>query len=132
MVNLPIYTLSDKVNGLRELPRSEWDRLAGTELGPVIHLMPESAKIAVVEIEGQIVGCWSMTPLWHAEGVWIHPEHRGGTVGRKLLRWMYTTASQAGARMVLTGSLSPVVTGYIERLGGTEAPGQTYVLPVKD
>ena len=128
-----VAALHGKVKTVRTLPPEEWHRLAGTELGSVIHLLPPTAHVVVVEQDGVIIGCWSLTPLWHAEGVWIHPDHRQSPgVAMRLLRWLYATAKAEGASAVLTGSLSATVSGYLERLGGTVTPGQTYVLPVKD
>lgn len=126
-----LLTLPNKVSSLRELPASEWGRLAGTELGSVIgKLSPEHTRIAVVEVDGQIVGCWSLTALLHAEGIWIHPEHRDGSVLRKLLRWMTQTARDIGVGTVLTGALSPTVVDLVKRYGGQEMP-QTFTLPLR-
>lgn len=124
-------TLPNKVTTLRELPAAEWARLEGTELGAVVsRLSPAHTRIAVVESDGQIVGCWSLTALLHAEGIWIAPEHRDGSVLRKLLRWMTSTAKELGAGTVLTGALSPTVMDLVRRYGGQALP-PTFTLPLR-
>lgn len=114
----------------RLLPLEEWPRLAGTELGSVLHLCdPQTTRVLTVEDGGQIIGCWAALAVVHAEGVWIHPDHRGkSSVARRL--WH-------GMRMLLRGTVSAVVTGakddtiraLIEGHGGDALP-QMYRLPI--
>ncbi len=71
----------------RLLPPSEWPRLAGTLLDPMWRTFSESDKVIVVEEDGQIVACSSLSQQWHLEASWIHPAYRGRvSVGRRLLR----------------------------------------------
>jgi hypothetical protein len=125
-------TLADKaVTALRELPAAEWGRLHGTELGAMVErLRPDQTRIAVVEADGRIVGCWSITAILHAEGIWIDPTYRDGSVLRKLLRWMTQTARDLGARSVLTGASDPGIEDLIRRFGGHPIPPR-FALPLK-
>jgi acetyltransferase (GNAT) family protein len=117
----------------RELPPDEWHRLTGTELGLVHeHLSPQSCRVVVVEDDdGQIIGCWSLQAWLHVEGIWIHPAHqkRGG-VFRALFRTMKGWVREAGARGVLTGSLSAEIDSFLQRLGASKLPGSTYAWPI--
>ncbi len=77
----------------RILPREDYGRLAGTELEAVREQLPESASVVVVEDDGEIVGCWALMPVLHAEGVWIaERERKRGRVALRLLRAMSDTA----------------------------------------
>lgn len=114
------------------LPRDQWSRLAGTELEQVWPLLPEDAHIIAVEHEGQIIGCWALIRYVHVEGVWVHPDHRKrGSVARRLLGMMHRTARAMGATAVLTGAMSDEVRDLIAGLGGSQLPGDHYVLPIR-
>lgn len=117
---------------LRELPATEWASLAGTDLGNVLPLLTaDQTRVAVVEHEGMIVGCWALTSFLHAEGIWIHPAYRQGVgVQRRLLRWLAQTARSLGVSAVITGALTDTIGAYAERLGGQRRDGATYVIPV--
>lgn len=116
----------------RLLPPDEWPRLADTELGPTWHLLePDAARILVVEQDGAIVGCWAFLNVLHAEGVWVHPAHRGGSsVARHLLRGLYEIAATTGAKAVWTGSVSDQIDGLLEGLGAQEVPFKSWVIPM--
>lgn len=86
----------------RLLPRGEWHRLKGTLLETVTPDLRHDAQVVVVEDNAAIVGCWVLMPVYHAEGVWIAPEHRGkASVGRRLLAGMRRLVREQGAREVL-------------------------------
>ena len=113
----------------RELPVGEYPRLVGTALGPVIGALPESARVIVVEDDdGAIVGCWMLAAYWHAEGLYIAPEHRGraGAV-RRLLRAVHHLAGELGITHVITGAMDDRVRALLAHAGATALPEQ-YVL----
>jgi hypothetical protein len=117
----------------RVLPPAEWNRLAETELGPALpHLDPASATVFVVEdVDGAIVGCWSLITVAHVEGLWIAPAHRRR--GRVLVKLWALLCELTGARSlssVLTAAVSPEVTRLIESRGGVALP-PAYALPVQ-
>lgn len=117
----------------RILPREEWAKLAGTEAGAFAPLLPpDAASVLVVEDNGQIVATWALVSMLHAEGLWIAPSHRGrfGVV-KRLLSGMRAMARSIGATSVQTASVSPDVTSFIERLGGSPLPGQMFILPME-
>jgi ribosomal protein S18 acetylase RimI-like enzyme len=115
----------------RVLERSEYGRLAGTELEAVAAHLPEAARVLVVEDDGAIVGCWSALPLWHLEGLWIAPEHRGrSSVARRLLAGMRGILRGLGARTALTAAVSDDVADMALRLGGFQLPGRHFVLTI--
>ena len=121
---------------VRELPPDEWStRLEGTDLeAAVAVLVPgESVVIVVEDAAGRVVGHWALLRYWHAEGVWVHPEARGGSaVQRRLLAGMRAAAEAHGARVLLTGSLDPAVRHLLEfHLQATQIPGETWAWPVK-
>ncbi len=118
----------------RLLPPDEWPKLAGTELETVWPVLDrEKARVMVVEDGGQIVACWSMFPVFHVEGVWLHPDYRGhvGVVG-KLLGFMRQLAHAAGVKSVMTGCLSSNVADYLDRIGAVPLEGRQYVIPIGD
>jgi N-acetylglutamate synthase-like GNAT family acetyltransferase len=116
----------------RILPPEEWPRLEGTEAENVWpKLNPQSARILVVEEDGEIVATWTLLTVVHAECLWIAPEYRGSFgVTKRLLSGLREVASEWDVSKVITGSVSPHVTDLIMRLGGKSVPGQSFILPV--
>ena len=115
----------------RILPRAEWAKLAGTELAEVWPLLHADAQVYVVEEDGQTIGCWCLFPVWHAEGVWIAPAHRGrGAVARRLLRGLREMSQRVGARSVMTGCLGEPVRTLLSHLRAVPVPDQ-FVFPVE-
>ena len=109
----------------------EYPRLVGTELEAVYPHLPAGAQVLVVEDDGRIVGCWAFFQAWHAEGIWIAPEHRGrGSVARRLLSGMRHVLRRMQARTVVTGATDDRVADLIARIGGSELPGRQFVVPV--
>jgi len=90
----------------RELPRVEWAKLEGTELWPFVNQNPDAVlSVLVVEDGDQIVGCWGLVTLLHAEGVWIREDKRGTTgVARRLLSAMRKHLRMLGMKGVMTGA----------------------------
>lgn len=115
----------------RTLPREEFGRLVGTELEAVAPILPPAATVLVVEDAGQIVGCWALFPVWHAEGLWIAPAHRGkGGVARRLLAGLRTAAHAQGARAVATAATDERVESMLDRLGAVALPGVHFSMGV--
>ena len=114
----------------RLLPRDEWPSLMGTELETVWPHLPDAAQVWAVESKGSIVGCWALFPVWHAEGVWIEPTHRGkGRVALQLLHGLDAMASAVGVKHVATAALDEGVASLIRHAGGTALQGQWFTLP---
>jgi ribosomal protein S18 acetylase RimI-like enzyme len=112
----------------RELPREEWDRLQGTELEALAATGLETLTILVVEDAGEIVGCWGLVPVFHAEGIWVAPAHRGrGSVGRHLLRGMREAMRKRHLHGVWTGAILPAVATMITKCGGRALPAMFYL-----
>jgi len=118
---------------VRELPVTEWSRLAQTDLGQSVpYLLPEKATILVVEEGDEIIGCWAVLTIPHAEGVWIHPRYRGKTsVARRLWTAMQQTVERMGFTRVQTGACDPVIARLLERHGAVKLAMDSYILPVK-
>jgi len=121
----------------RELPRSEWARLAGTELAPAIaaDVFPADTRLVVVEDDaGAIVGAWAVIRYVHVEGLWIAPTHRGrGRVLRHLLAGMRDVARSWGAAAVWTAAQTADVARLIVGYGGRQFPTDIdhFVMPIE-
>jgi hypothetical protein len=115
----------------RTLPREEWHRLAGTEAEPLLPGLPPETTVIAVEQDGQLLGCWLLLRMVHAECIWIAPEHRKrGRVAARLLSAMYGIARAWKVRNVWTGAATPEVAGLVRKLGGVPIPGEHFALPV--
>jgi hypothetical protein len=115
----------------RLLPREEYPRLVGTEAELIWPLLPEQARVIVVEEHGEIIGTWTLLPIWHAECVWVRPDHRSrSSVARRLLAGMWQAAKSVGTRSVWTAAMSDDVKVIIGKLNGQPLPGEHFVLPM--
>jgi N-acyl-L-homoserine lactone synthetase len=116
----------------RTLPPDEWAKLAPTALEFVWEtLRAGTDHVIVVEDEGQIVGCWTLIPVLHAEGIWIHrDQQKRGNVARRLLTAMKAEAQSMGAQAVVTSSLTEEIADLAVRLGAEVLPGTHFVLPI--
>ncbi len=118
---------------LQELPPEHWSLI--TPEMPIYGLLPflepEWTRIlAVVDDEGYIIGTQAIFSIRHAEGLWIHPDHRGkSAVQRLLLKGM--SEALADAEGVMTASDTPEVEGIIRKLGGVELTTKAFYLPLK-
>ena len=116
----------------RLLPREEWPRLAETGSGAMASWSALGA-VVVVERDGRIVACQGFLPIWHLEGLWIHPDERtSGSVGRRLWRAVQQYARGLGVQAVMTFAISDVVRSMCERLGATKVQAETYVVPMRE
>lgn len=113
----------------RWLMPDEWPKVAHTELGPALALLnPALTRILVVEDGDEIVGCWALMPMMHAEGLWIAPAHRGkGAVLGRLWKALTGQARRMNLATVLTSSMSEDVTAILEARGAKPFPA-SYVL----
>lgn len=113
----------------RILPPDEWARLAGTEAETVWPHLPPSAHVLVVEQDDQIVGCWVLMSVLHAECLWIASAHRGkASVARRLWAFMRRTAAGLGAPVVATAAVTDDVRRLLEHVGATKVPGDHYAM----
>lgn len=116
----------------RILPPSEWARLEGTEaesVWPVLN--PETTSIVVVEQDGQIIGCHVLYYVLHADGLWIHPDHRGkSSVGRRLWAGVRGMVRASGVTGLVTSAMDERVCGLLEHVGAVPLPGQHFVIPM--
>lgn len=117
---------------MRVLPHSEYRKLVGTELETLLPHLPNAARVLVIETPtGQVIGCWGLMPIYHAEGLWIHPAHRGrGRVALRLLEGMRALCRSLGVQTVATASVSEQVDRLVRHLGAVELPGRHFVFKV--
>lgn len=117
---------------IRILPSSEYRKLAGTELETLLPYLPNGVRVLAVETAtGELVGCWALLPVYHAEGLWIAPAHRGrGRVALRLLEGMRTLCRALGVQTVATASVSEQVDRLVGHLGAVELPGRHFVFKV--
>jgi N-acyl-L-homoserine lactone synthetase len=116
----------------RILPSAEWAKLAPTALEHVWEVLRAGTdRVIVIEEDGQVVGCWTLIPTVHVEGIWIHRNQRArGNVARRLLHAMQDEAQKMGATAVVTSSLTDEIADLAVRLGAEVLPGTHFVLPV--
>jgi N-acetylglutamate synthase-like GNAT family acetyltransferase len=115
----------------RVLRADEWPRVAHTEIGPALGVLPPGSQILVVEDGAEVAGCWALLPYYHVEGLWVAPAYRKrGAVLRRLIVGMRRLAQAVGVRAVWTGSVSDEVTGLLQHYGAQPIPGAHYAMPV--
>lgn len=116
----------------RILPIDEWPKLSGTEAGLITHALdPERSHVLVVEQNEEIVGCWVLMNVLHAECLWIAPAHRGHTsVARRLWAFMQHTAQTLGVPVVATAALTDDVRELLDHVGAVKVPGDHYAMKV--
>lgn len=121
----------------RVLQRSEYGLLVGTDAEPLIALLSDSARVVVVEHNGQIVGCEAFQPILHAEGLWIHPDYRRRiidrtSVARELWKGICETVRETfGLRGFVTGADSDHVRKLLAHLGAVKLPDHYSVMVEK-
>lgn len=116
----------------RFLGRDEWQALQKTWLAdaivPMRHL---DADVLVVERDGRLVAVWPMVSLLHADGCWIdEAERKNPAVVSALINGVHEEAVARSASVVLMGSESDQIDGFLTRLGGIVVPGKTFAVPV--
>ena len=119
----------------RVLPKDEWHRLPGDVPVASIATAYADPQWLVVEEEGRIVARWLLTPMLHAELLWIAPDRRKSpSIGRRLLQLMRETARTLGFSFVWAASESAEVTTLLvhPRVGAIPVPVLPFLLPVKE
>jgi len=118
---------------IRELPPEEWGRLASTQELP-IHSIKEGSIVIVAEEKDEIVGMWAATPLVHLEGFWVRPDHRKkmGKLVFKLIGAMTQILDALRVPVAFCwAETSSDVPAYLERLGMTKLPVDTFAYEIK-
>lgn len=112
----------------RWLPRDEWAKLDGTELERIVPLLPDDARVLVVEDGETIMGCCAFVYVLHAEGLWIHEAARGkASVLRQLIRGLSEVQRQ-GAPTIGMSAVTATMERLIRGLGAVRLPGVHYVM----
>ncbi len=117
----------------RELPPAEWPKLTMTALDEVwTHLRAGVDRVIVVEEGDRIVGCWTLVPVVHVEGIWIADDYRRtGNVARRLLAGVKELGGAMGAKAVITSAYTDEIAGLANRLGAAVLPGDHFVLDLE-
>lgn len=116
----------------RVLPVEEWPRLRGTDaerLWPTLD--PLRTVVVVVEHEGLIIAHHILLFVLHAEALWVHPDHRHGTVGGRLWQAVKRAVLNSGARGFVTAACDDRVRALIAHVGGVPLPGTHHVVNVE-
>ncbi len=75
-------------------------------------------SVAIAASEGQeIVGRIFLVSPVHVEGPWIAPEHRGGTIAKRLMDTAEKEARAAGVKKLMAYGANDEIEGYLKRLG---------------
>ena len=93
------------------------------------YLDPARSVVVVVEDGAELVGCWALVQVLHAEGVWVAPAHRGrASVARRLMLGTLAAARELGAKAIVTGALTDDVEHLLtDHLGAVPVPGKQLV-----
>lgn len=102
-----------------------------TEAAVFVPTLTDAARVVVVEHDHAIVGCHILQPILHAEGLWVHPDHRKRAgVARRLWTSVQQTAREHfGATFFATGAASPEVCRLLEHVGAHRLIDH-YMVPV--
>lgn len=115
----------------RILPPDEWPRIRAelphSPLATLARFEDLQGVVVVVEDGGAIVGHWPLILTWHAEPLYLHPDHqRIGPALRKLIEGLYTTMRDVGVSTALAVIEDPTVVAQATRLGFQPVPGSLY------
>ncbi|MEK9723023.1 MAG: GNAT family N-acetyltransferase [Rhodospirillaceae bacterium] len=120
---------------VRILRQDEWGQAPTEEMPALLpYVAPQNLAIIVAESdEGKVIGCLSTLRVMHLEGLWVHPEHRGGMVAYSLYRQALALAGIYDEAWVLGGAADGDgrMDDLIRRCGGCALPLKFYVMPVK-
>jgi len=116
----------------RILPRTEYARLADTYLSALRDVIPDEARVVVVEDDdGRIVASWMAFRVVHLEGCSVAEDQRGNpAVLRRLLGMMHRALGELGAVRVMTAADSDHVASLLFKLGAVPLPVEHFVLEV--
>lgn len=116
----------------RVLPMSEYQRLTGTEAETVWPMLTKDALVVVIERDGTIIGCTVLIPVYHADCVWIHPDHRRRVgVWRALRRAIEATAQSVGLSALAVAATTGVMRRFLESVEAITLPGEHFVWVLK-
>lgn len=100
---------------IEELPTEDFGALQYVAEGTV----PDAKKsIVIVAKDGnEIVGRIMLLNLAHIEGTWVAPQHRGGTIGWRMIRMIEKAAQRIGITKLFAYTDTDQNGEYVERLG---------------
>ena len=114
------------------LPPTEWGRIKAelpeSPLAKLEHYADLEGLVIVVEQDGVLVGHWPLLLTWHAEPLYLAPEHRKtGPALKHLLEGLFATmrVSQVASAVVIIED--PELQAAAARLGFQPVPGQLYI-----
>ena len=114
---------------VRELPASEWGRLAEIpDLKDKPIPTPHTARAIVAEKAGEIVGVWFAQTQVHIEPVWISAAHRSGLLPKRMFKQLNQLLDSCSITSAFCFSDRPEIADYLRRLGLSETPYQTFKL----
>lgn len=116
----------------RILPRDEYARLVGTDLGPLADRLPPDTDVIVVEDEaGAIVGCAAIFCRDHVECAWIAEPHRNEPdVFWSLFSGIRKTAECRGSSRLVTASIDDRMAEFLMQMHAEPLPGRHWVWPI--
>lgn len=120
----------------RILPRDEYDRLAGTLLGPLAEALPEDTEVIVIEDNGVIVGSAAVFSRQHVECPSVADGYRNRPdVFWSLLDGIRQTAARRGANRVIAGSLADAdgedrIGAFLLNMHAEPMPGRLWAWPI--
>jgi len=92
---------------------------------PLPMLPVDSLVIAAVDGE-TVLGRTTLTNMVHLEGTWVHPEHRGGTLGVRLIREAERQAREIGLTGLLAYTPDTKIGEYMQRMGYERIPVEVW------
>lgn len=115
----------------RILPPEEWSKLAACGAPGRPALDPLHTRVAVVEADGRIVGTVTAMRVVHVHFLWIDPAHRQAPgVWRRLWLSLQRIAVDWQVSSVLTEALPPGMDAIVQKLGGVDGHGPTFIIPL--
>jgi hypothetical protein len=120
------------------LPPDQIERVreAGGPLAelPDLSKVRDQTRVAVVEVDGRIVGYWVLWMALHVEPLWVTPDvRRAPAVIKGLLAEVESailSSGESAAFAVIDPSDVAQVAAYAERLGFHDAPGKLLYIVV--
>lgn len=116
------------------LHREEYERLKPVGMPDLsLAMRPEDLGVAIVEHDGEIVATMSVIRVTHFESLWIDPRFRGNPkLVKELVSAGVLQAKSFGSKWVWGASDTEHMSDIIRRVGGTEVPVRSFVIPVGD
>lgn len=91
----------------------------------------DSSRIIVAEDAGKIIGFQMLIFVPHLEPIWVDPAYRGGWVPFRLFQRTKQLLDQFRISVAYLFSKTPEVADYLQRLGLTKLPYETYLYDPK-